>query len=79
MQPTMFAIACAAVGRIDEAFSLLDRACEDRDPWFAVNRRHWPDFDPLRGDPRFSVLLDRVGLDYDPRSQPDMFQPSPDA
>ena len=62
VQPTMFAIACAAVGRIDEAFSLLDRAFEERNPWLAVNLKYWPDLDPLRGDPRFAALIERVGL-----------------
>ncbi len=62
VQPTIFAIACVAVGRIDEAFSLLDRAFEDRDPFLAISLKYWPDLDPLRGDPRFAVLIERVGL-----------------
>lgn len=62
VQPTMFAIACAAVGEIDEAFETLDRASESRDPFFAVTLKYWPGFEPLRRDPRFGKLLEGVGL-----------------
>jgi DNA-binding winged helix-turn-helix (wHTH) protein/tetratricopeptide (TPR) repeat protein len=42
-------------------YSNLERAVEDRDVWLvwlAVN----PRFEPLRGEPRFSRLLDGIGL-----------------
>ena len=52
----------AALGRIDEAFEWLDRAYEERDAlltWVSVA----PHYDPLRDDPRFDALLERMGLD----------------
>jgi len=55
------AIVYAAMGRHDEAFAWLDRACDERSPWLI-----WlhvdPRFDVLRDDPRFAALLARVGL-----------------
>jgi TolB-like protein/Tfp pilus assembly protein PilF len=52
----------AALGRIDEAFEWLDRAYEERDAlltWVSVA----PHYDPLRDDPRFDALLERMGFD----------------
>jgi hypothetical protein len=49
-------------GETDQAFEWLVRAYEDRSallPTIGVGRF----YDPLRGDPRFSALLDKVGLD----------------
>ena len=66
VQPTWFAVTCVAVGKTDEAFSSLERAYRDRDPYFGVSLKHWPDLDPIRGDPRFAVLVERVGLGGDP-------------
>ncbi|HUF24577.1 MAG TPA: winged helix-turn-helix domain-containing protein [Vicinamibacterales bacterium] len=48
-------------GHMDEAFRHLDRALDARDPslvYLAVG----PQFDPLRGDPRFAQRLARMGL-----------------
>jgi serine/threonine-protein kinase len=56
------AYIAAADGRIDEAFSLLDRAIEQRLTnvlWIAVD----PRVDPLRADPRFARALTRMGLE----------------
>lgn len=52
----------AALGRTDEAFEWLDRAYEERDAtlnWVSII----PHLDPLRDDPRFAKLLERMGLD----------------
>ncbi len=55
----------AALGRKDEAFAHLDESLEQRDeelPWLATS----PLWIPLRSDPRFARLLDRLGLPYPP-------------
>lgn len=50
------------VGETNEAFAALEKACEEHSQivlWLKVH----PHFDPIRNDPRFRVLLHRVGLD----------------
>jgi len=59
--PVWFAQLYGALGETDEAFECLERAIEEHDDqvsFMAVDHR----FDSLRGDPRFAVLLGRLGL-----------------
>ena len=60
--PTRFSrISLAQLGEKEEAFSLLERAYEDRDA-FMCQLLVAPLLDPLRSDPRFQNLVKRVGL-----------------
>ncbi|NIM52940.1 MAG: tetratricopeptide repeat protein [Gemmatimonadales bacterium] len=59
--PATLAFVGAALGRKDEAFEWLERAYEERDAllvWLKI----LPPYDPLRDDPRFDVLLEKMGL-----------------
>ena len=56
----MLARLHAALGEEDEAFGLLERALEERRPDVAFLRSD-PTFDVLRGDPRWTELLAKVG------------------
>ena len=55
------ALAHAGLGNHDTAFALLDQACEEREP-LLLNVGLDPRFEPLRGDARFTKLLERLGL-----------------
>lgn len=49
------------MGEIDEAFSWLDRAIDDRDPMI-VPIKTYPILDPIRQDERFRALLGKMHL-----------------
>jgi len=56
------AMIYAGLGKKDEAFQWLDQAYRehwDRLPWIKIE----PEYDSLREDPRFSALLNKMGLD----------------
>jgi tetratricopeptide (TPR) repeat protein len=55
------AIAHVGLWQIDEAFVLLDQACEERDPAL-INLAGDPRFDPIRRDTRFAKLSARLRL-----------------
>src|SRR5882672_7665750 len=55
------ALAHVGLGEHDEAFRLLDQACEERDPAL-VNLAGDPRFDPVRRDVRFAALTRRLRL-----------------
>jgi eukaryotic-like serine/threonine-protein kinase len=50
-----------ALGDFDRAFEWLERAAEYRAS-FLMPVKVYPFFDPIRGDPRFTALLERSGL-----------------
>ena len=62
--PTAIAFIYAALGERDKAFALLDKAYDRRD-FLLVLLNAEPMFDPLRSDPRFRELTQRVGLRID--------------
>jgi TolB-like protein/Tfp pilus assembly protein PilF len=54
----------AELGDTDAAFDILKRAEEERQAFLIYTGL--PGFDPLRADPRFPALLERLGLPTDP-------------
>ncbi len=61
VSPVAFATAHIALGEVDDAFRWIERALAERRGWLAYLRVE-PIFDPIRGDPRFRGLLDRMKL-----------------
>jgi hypothetical protein len=59
--PLLFGIAKAWLGKIDEAFRLLEIAFEERNTLMWVVARD-AGVDPLRADPRFDDLVRRMAL-----------------
>ncbi|MFY9611822.1 MAG: tetratricopeptide repeat protein, partial [Blastocatellia bacterium] len=59
--PAFAASIHATLGETDAALALLDQAYEARDPSL-IDLKVDPMFDPLRSDPRFTMLLRRMGL-----------------
>ena len=55
------ALACAQLGRTDEAFALIDELLSERSA-LAIQVASDPLFDPLRSDPRWEKVLERLGL-----------------
>ncbi len=50
-----------ALGEKDEAFEWLRKGCQERDRYM-VFLSVWPEFKPLRNDPRFAEIVGCVGL-----------------
>ncbi len=61
VQPSWLGLISAALGRKDEAFEWFDRAYNERDP-LLVCLKYFRGSDPLRDDPRFDVLVEKMGL-----------------
>src|SRR5262249_48597123 len=59
--PSVIASIHAALGEKDRAFELLEKAFENHD-FILTLLKVEPMFDNLRTDPRFMLLLKRVGL-----------------
>ena len=59
------AVLYASLGEIDEAFRWLDLAIEEQAPGIIMLRVH-PRLDPIRQDPRYQILVRRLGLDAIP-------------
>lgn len=59
--PSGIAEIYGALGEKDQAFALLDKAYDERDNMMVLLKVE-PTFDPLRPDPRFITLRQRVGL-----------------
>jgi serine/threonine protein kinase/Flp pilus assembly protein TadD len=61
VSPDCLAIVHIGLGEKDQAFAWLERAVEDRSEWLCKIRVD-PVVDPLRSDPRFDALLQRMKL-----------------
>jgi TolB-like protein len=59
VSPVHFAVLHAQLGQRDEAFSWLEKAFVERQPWLGQLKVD-PQFEPLRSDPRFGQLIRRV-------------------
>ena len=61
VQSMAVAMIYVGLGEADQAFQWLEKACQDREtPMVYV--KTYPAFDPIREDPRFVALLQRMGL-----------------
>lgn len=50
------------LGDADRAFELLDQACEEHSCTLGFGEWRVPMYDPIRDDPRFSALLEKLGM-----------------
>jgi TolB-like protein/DNA-binding winged helix-turn-helix (wHTH) protein/Tfp pilus assembly protein PilF len=61
VDPAAFAWACVGMGKKDEALAWLDKAYARHSNSMSALKIE-PGWDPLRGDPRFQRLMQKVGL-----------------
>lgn len=67
--------AYLAVGEREQALDWLERAFDEEGGIYTLKDPHW---DPLRNEPRFQVLWDRVGLpEESPPGAPSSGTPAP--
>jgi adenylate cyclase len=59
--PQGIAIIYTGLGEKDKALEFLEKAYEERDHWM-YNLKVIPYVDSLRSDPRFTALLEKMGL-----------------
>jgi hypothetical protein len=59
--PYFLATVYVGLGEKDQAFALLEKGYAERDPYLTYLKVE-PALDPLRSDPRFQQLLQRVGF-----------------
>jgi hypothetical protein len=59
------AVLHACLGDVEEAFRWLEVAIEERASGIILLRVH-PRLDSIRNDPRYNVLVQRLGLDKPP-------------
>jgi len=60
ISPYYLAVVYSGLGRMDEAFRLLDRALEQRTPWLVGCTTYDPESVALRRDPRWKPFIDRL-------------------
>jgi tetratricopeptide (TPR) repeat protein len=62
VRPCMLAESAAALGDMDEAVAIAQRARDEKDPLFVALVCNWPGYDGLRKDPRFHKIVEQLGL-----------------
>ena len=62
VMPSLLAVAYSDLGDNQRAFTWLERAYEQRDPWLGFMLKSDPGFDPLRSNPRFQDILRRMNF-----------------
>jgi serine/threonine-protein kinase len=62
IQPTAFALVYTGLGDYDEAMSWLEKAYREERSVYLTHLDVEPTWDPLRSNPRFLALLERMGL-----------------
>jgi TolB-like protein/tRNA A-37 threonylcarbamoyl transferase component Bud32 len=60
ISPYCLALVYSGLGRMDEAFRLLDQALEQRTPYLTVSPRYDPGSVGFRRDPRWKPFMERV-------------------
>jgi len=60
VSPFYLAVVYSGLGRMDEAFRLLDRALEQRTPCLIYCTPYDPNSVALRHDPRWKPFIDRL-------------------
>jgi TolB-like protein len=60
ISPYAFALACLGLGQTDEALAALERSYQTREAVAISNIRVDPLLDPLRSDPRFEALAEKI-------------------
>jgi len=61
IQKATLAVAAAAADHLDEAFGLLERACDERDSILIYSKRHLG-YRSLQDDPRMAAIHRRIGF-----------------
>ncbi len=61
ISPVAQALVHVGLGETDSAFEALEKGFRDRDPQILYLGLD-PTWEPLRSDPRYADLIDRIGL-----------------
>ncbi|MGA7918038.1 MAG: protein kinase [Candidatus Acidiferrales bacterium] len=69
VSPVYSALIYIGLGDQTQAFAFLEKAYADRSDWM-MQLAVEPEFDPLRGDPRFSSLLRRTVIEHENGGKP---------
>ncbi len=62
VDPAFIAMCHLGLGDVGRAFEWLDKAADEPATWWLLFLRTAPVFDPLRADPRFEALVQKIGL-----------------